>query len=53
VEDVLDIANDAERGLFIVIGNVRCRNFIRCYDTCSIVDGDLDPSPTANVRTAR
>jgi hypothetical protein len=44
VEDVLDVQNDQERGLFIVLGNVRCRHFISCYDTCSIIDGDLDPS---------
>src|SRR5262249_53795178 len=44
VEDVLDIGNDAERGLFIVIGSVRCRHFISCYGCCSIVDGNLDAS---------
>jgi hypothetical protein len=44
VEDVLDIQNDNERGLFIVVGNVRCRHFLSSYDCCSIVDGDLDAS---------
>jgi hypothetical protein len=44
VEDVLDIQNDDERGLFIVVGNVRCRHFISYYDCCSIVDGNLDAS---------
>jgi hypothetical protein len=44
VEDVLDIRNDAEHGLFIVVGNVRCRHFISYYGCCSIVDGDLDAS---------
>lgn len=44
VEDVLDLQNDAERGLFIVIGNVRCRHFISDYECCSIVDGDLEAS---------
>ncbi|MBV8193319.1 MAG: hypothetical protein JOY64_01215 [Alphaproteobacteria bacterium] len=42
VEDVLDIQNGAEQGLFIVVGNVRCRHFISAYDCCSIIDGDLE-----------
>jgi hypothetical protein len=42
VEDVVDVRNDEERGLFIVVGDVRCRHFIGYYDSCSIVDGDLD-----------
>src|SRR5262249_23673903 len=42
VEDVPDIENDAEGGLFVVVGNVRCRHFISYYDCCSLVDGDLD-----------
>lgn len=44
VEDVLDLQNDGERGLFIVIGTVRCRHFISDYECCSVVDGDLEAS---------
>lgn len=44
VEDVVDIRNDADRGLFIVVGSVRCRHFISHYDSCSIVDGGLEAS---------
>lgn len=44
VVDVLDLQSDSERGLLIVIGNVRCRHFISDYDCCTIVDGDLEAS---------
>jgi len=45
VADVLDLRCDAEYdggGLFIVIGNVRCRHFISEYNCVTIIDGDLD-----------
>jgi hypothetical protein len=43
VGDVLDLGSDYdEDGLFVVVGNVRCRHFIGHYSTCCVVDGDLD-----------
>jgi hypothetical protein len=43
VDDALDLQSDYDAGgLFIVIGNVRCRHFISEYDAQGFVDGDLE-----------
>jgi hypothetical protein len=45
VADVLDLCRDDDGwGLFIVIGNLRCRHFISDYGCNSIIDGDLAAS---------
>jgi hypothetical protein len=43
VDGVVDLrTNFEEGGLFVVIGNVRCRHFISEYSKCSFIDGDLE-----------
>lgn len=45
VDGVVDLRTDFEEGgLFIVIGNVRCRHFVSEYGKCSFIDGDLEAS---------
>jgi hypothetical protein len=41
VSDFVDLRHDGERGLFIVLGSVRCRHFVSDHGCCSIIDGDL------------
>jgi hypothetical protein len=42
VEGEIDLRSDYETGgLFIVLGNVRCRHFISEYDAAVFIDGDL------------
>ena len=43
VDDVIDLQTDYDAGgLFIVIGNVKCRHFISEYEAQGFVDGDLE-----------
>jgi hypothetical protein len=43
VDDVIDLQTDYDAGgLFIVLGNVRCRHFISEYEAQGFIDGDLE-----------
>jgi hypothetical protein len=43
VDDVIDLQSDYDAGgLFIVIGNVRCRHYISEYEAQGFIDGDLE-----------